>query len=87
MRASVLSLSCVLLLSPACAGSVCKPSCEKVYGDEEGQCSIQVPGHAGSEGQQELTEMCVEIPPRLKTTTPMKPCLRRFVTGDGGRWC
>lgn len=52
-----------LLLAPLAAlaagcGPDCRTSCEKLYGDADGECNINRPGYEGDAGAQELTQRC-----------------------------
>ena len=51
-----------LLLAAAglvgCAQHDCHTSCSKLFGDGDGECAIQVPGHADANGQAEIEQQC-----------------------------
>ena len=40
-------------------GPDCQSSCDKLFGDGEGECNIQVPGKEGEAGRVEMTRDCV----------------------------
>lgn len=50
----------VLLAAPlvGCAGSVCDPACEKIYGAGDGECNIQVPGRTNDEDLATCEDAC-----------------------------
>ncbi len=56
----VLPFLALLFLSSGCVGSVCGPSCQKIYGSDEGECAIPVPGYEPEELLAQCLDMCRE---------------------------
>lgn len=40
-------------------GPSCYDACEKIFGDSDGQCNIQIPGKEGESGRSEMINKCV----------------------------
>ncbi len=70
MRASTVFLLVFAALAGACnpdcpggdecaVGPSCYDSCEKLFGDGDGQCNIQIPGKEGPSGRAEMVSRCV----------------------------
>lgn len=48
----------VVTLSGCATQHDCARSCEKLFGDKAEQCNIQVPGHTGDQGRQDMISAC-----------------------------
>ena len=40
-------------------GPSCRDACEKIFGDGDGECNIQIPGKEGASGRAEMVSTCV----------------------------
>ncbi|MFZ5477828.1 MAG: hypothetical protein ACOZNI_13720 [Myxococcota bacterium] len=49
----------LLLASLIGCGPDCQSSCDKIFGDGPDECNIQLPGHEGATGRQEMTSACM----------------------------
>lgn len=59
---AVLPLVSLPLLSVLVAGCAtqhdCAQACTKLFGEQDGQCNIVVPGHSDDQGRQDMIDMC-----------------------------
>ena len=53
-----LAMVATTLLTACASQHDCQSSCVKLFGEQAEQCNIQVPGHTGDEGRQEMIDMC-----------------------------
>ena len=59
MRVATLLMTFAAALASGCAGPDCYTSCEKIFGDGEGECNIQIPGKEGASGREEMINSCL----------------------------
>lgn len=60
MRLPLASFAAVIVIAVSgCADQHdCTTACLKLFGDKEKQCNIQVPGHTGDQGRQDMINTC-----------------------------
>jgi hypothetical protein len=59
MRVILVPLLFLASFAAGC-GAPCAAACEKIYGDGDGECNIQIPGKTGESGRQEMIGACMD---------------------------